>query len=77
LVGGYGPQSTAGQRPSASAEIAEWSPPANGIDGPHGEADDESRSGAKPPTMEADTRDTTERGNSTKEGSGKIPDETH
>ncbi len=77
LVGGYGPQSTAGERPPASAETADWSPPANGIDGPRNDTDGESRSGDKPPTMEADTRETTDRENSTTEGSGKNPDEAH
>ena len=54
LVGGYGPQSTLGQRPSTPAETAEWPPPTNGMNGPHDDSNDESRSDDKPPTMEAD-----------------------
>ena len=42
-----------------------------------GGMDDESRSGEKPPTMEAETRDTTDSEHTTTEGSGKIPDESH
>lgn len=82
LVGGYGPQSAAGQRPPTSAETAGWPWPTNGMDGPRDDSNGESRSGDKPPTMEADTRettdgDTTDRENSTRDGSGKNPDEAH
>ncbi len=54
LVAGHGSQLKAGQGSPASANTADPARPANGIDGPRDDADDESRSSAKPPTMEAD-----------------------
>ena len=77
LIAGRGPQSKAGQRPPASAKTADPPQSANGIIGPHDATDDESRSGEKPPTMEAETRDTTDGEQTTKEGSGKNLDDSH
>ena len=77
LIAGHGPQSKTGQGAPASAKTAEGRRPANGMDGQHDGTDDESRSREKPPTMEADTRDTTDSEHTTKEGSGKSLDESH
>ncbi len=77
LIAGRTSQSTAGQGSPASAKTADQPQAANGMDGPHNATDGESRSGDKPPTMEAETRDTTDREQTTKEGSGKNPEDSH
>ena len=77
LVAGHRPQANAGQGSPTSAKTADGPQTANEKDGPHDAMDDESRSGEKPPTMEAETRDTTDSEHTTTEGSGKIPDESH
>jgi len=77
LVAGHGLQSNAGQGSSASAKTADGPQTANGKDGPHDGTNDGSRSSDKPPTMEAETRNTQDSEQTTTEGSGKSLDESH
>ena len=77
LIAGRGPQLMAGQGSPASAKTADQPQPANGKDGPHDATDGESRSSDKPPTMEAETRDTTDSEHTIKQESGKNLDDSH
>ena len=77
LIAGHGPQLKAGQGSPASAKTADQPQSANGKDRPHDATDGESRSSDKPPTMEAETRDTTDSEHTTKEGSGMNLDDNH
>ena len=77
LVAGHGSQSNAGQRSPTSAKTAAGPQTANGKDGPHDGTNGESRSSEKPPTMEAETRNTTGSEHTTKDGSGKNLDDSH
>ena len=77
LVAGHDPQTIAQQRPPTSAKTADETGTADEKDGPHNEMNDESRSREKPPTMEAETRDTTDSEHTIKQGSGKNLDDSH